>query len=109
MIRSEEHHGVGVLAVEGDLAGQATIELRNAAQRFLDRRINDVVIDLEKTSTLDSSALETLLWLRRRCDVAAGQFTLAGANQTVIKILEMTRLEHRFPRASDVTAALKVR
>jgi anti-anti-sigma factor len=110
MVRSEEHHGAGVLSVEGNLTGEAAAALRQAAERLLERqRLTDIVVDLEKSPQLDSQGLEALLWLRRRCNAAAGQLTLAGADATVVKILEITRLEHRFPRAVDVPTALKMR
>jgi anti-anti-sigma factor len=110
MIRTEEHHGVGVLSVEGNLSGDAALDLRQAAERLLgQRRTGDMVVDMEKSPAVDSRGLEALLWLRRRCNAAAGQLTLAGVNANVVKILEITRLDHRFPRAADVSTALKNR
>lgn len=109
MIRSEEHHGAGVLSVEGSLTGDTAAQLRQAADRLLQRRTSDVVIDLERCPRVDSQGLESLLWLRRRCDAASGTLTLAAATPTLAEILRLTRLDHRFLSAPDVTTALKNR
>ncbi len=108
-VRCEEYNKVAVLAVEGDLSGENATALRqNVEQRMEGRQIADFVVDLEKAEFVDSEGLETLLWLKRRCDELFGQAKLVAVSENVRKILQITRLEHRFELQSDLTAALKL-
>jgi anti-anti-sigma factor len=107
-VKLEEYDGVCVLSATGDLAGEDVASARKMAEEFIERRqISDFVIDLEKTSFIDSEGLECLLWIKRRCEDLFGQFKLAAADENVKKILEVTRLARRFENASDVSTALK--
>jgi anti-anti-sigma factor len=109
-VRCEEYNGVCVISVKGDLAGENVPPARKHAEDLIDRRqIVDFVVDLEHTPFIDSQGLETLLWIKRRCEDLFGSLKLAGADEHVRKILEVTRLSHRFECASDVTTALKTR
>jgi len=55
----------------------------------------------------DSDGLETLLWLKRRCEDRLGQLKLANLDENCAKILEMTRLQHRLECPPDLASALK--
>ncbi len=107
-VKLEEYDGVCVLTVAGDFTGESVAAARKAAEEFFaNGRISDFVADLEKTSFIDSEGLETLLWIRRRCEDLFGQFKLAAVDEQVMKILEVTRLARRFESAVDVATALK--
>jgi anti-anti-sigma factor len=107
-IKCEEYNNVCVIAVEGDLTGEASKELRKAAEERVEQlRIVDFVVDFERSGFVDSEGLETLLWLKRRCEDLFGQIKLVNLDENCRKILEITRLEHRFECHDDLTAALK--
>jgi anti-anti-sigma factor len=108
-IRCDEYNQVCVITVEGDLAGDAPPQLRHQAeQRIESKQIVDFIVDLEKCEFMDSEGLETLLWLKRKCDDLFGQVKLAAPTDNCRKILEITRLEHRFESQRDLAAALKM-
>ena len=65
------------------------------------------IVEREKADFIDSEGLETLLWLKRRCEDLFGQCKLVNLDENCRKILEITRLEHRFECHDDLTAALK--
>jgi anti-anti-sigma factor len=71
------------------------------------RQIVQFVVDFEKSGFLDSEGLEGLLWLKRQCEDRFGQLKLAALDENVRKILEITRLEHRFECHPDLPSALK--
>jgi anti-anti-sigma factor len=107
-VKLEEYDGVCVLSATGDFTGEDVAAARKVAVEFIEnRQITDFVVDLEKTSFVDSEGLEALLWIKRRCEDLFGQFKLAGAGENVKKILEITRLGRRFENAPDVPTALK--
>lgn len=106
-IRCDEYNQVCVVAVDGDLDGEAARALLAAADTQAQRRMTDFVIDLEKCGFIDSEGLEALLALSRRCEELAGQLRLAALDENCRKILEITRLEPRFQCDQDVAAAMR--
>jgi anti-anti-sigma factor len=108
-VRCEEYNQVCVLSVDGDLTSENASALRTASEeRINNRQVVDFIVDLEKSGFIDSEGLETLLWLKRRSDDLFGQAKLVGLDDNCRKILEITRLEHRFECHKDVPAALKM-
>lgn len=106
--RVEEYDHIAVLAPTGELHGDEVIELRKKVDELIDQRqIVDMVLDLDACPFVDSEALETLLWIQRRCEDLFGHAKLANLDENVKKILEMTRLEPRFDCCDDLAAALK--
>ena len=107
-IKCEEYGNISVMALTGDFTGEATQQARKAVEeRIEQKQIVDFVIDFEKSGFVDSEGLETLLWMKRRCEDLFGQIKLVNMDENCKKILEMTRLEHRFECHNDLTQALK--
>ena len=107
-IKYEDYGNICVIALDGDLAGDSAKDVRkNADERIEQRRIVDFVVDFEKADFIDSEGLETLLWLKRRSEDLFGQIKLANLDDNCKKILELTRLEHRFECHGELAAALK--
>jgi anti-anti-sigma factor len=107
-VKSEDYNGVCVIAVTGELAGDSAVAAKRTAETSMrQRQIVDFIIDLEKAVFIDSQGLETLLWIKRRCEEMFGQIKLAAVDETIRKILAMTRLDHQFQSAVDVPTALK--
>ena len=107
-MKVDEYSSVCVISLNGDFAADASKELRTAVEeRIEQRRIVDFVVDFEKADFIDSEGLETLLWLKRRCEDLFGQIKLVNLDESCRKILEITRLEHRFECHGDLAGALK--
>jgi anti-anti-sigma factor len=107
-IKCEEYSHVCVMSVDGDFAGDQIDPSRKAFEERVDKQqIVDFVIDFEKSSFIDSEGLEMLLWMKQKCEELFGQIKLASLDENVKKILEITRLEHRFECHGDLAAALK--
>ncbi len=108
-IKTDEYNGVLVFAPSADLLSAEADELRKLAEAALSlpREHANVVLDFEKVGFVDSEALEAMLWLKRRCDDLFGSLKLASLDENVRKILEITRLDHRFDCHVDLPTALK--
>src|SRR5580704_3544290 len=107
-VKFEEYNGVCVISVKGDFAGEDVAPACKTAEDMIDhRQVVDFVVDLEKASFIDSAGLEAMLWIKQKCEDLFGQLKLAGADENVKRILEVTRLSHRFQSAPDVPTALK--
>ena len=87
-------------------------ENAQAAKKALEEKIDlhhvvDYVVDFQKSPFIDSEGLEALLWMKRRCEDLFGQIKLVNLDEACTKILEITRLQHRFECHGDLPAALK--
>jgi anti-anti-sigma factor len=108
MHKAEDYNNICVVTLDGDLSGDANESVRKLADERIDQRqIVDFVLDFEKSGFFDSEGLETLLWLKRRCEDLFGQLKLVNLDDNCKKILEITRLEHRFECHPDLPGALK--
>src|SRR4051794_2077994 len=107
-IKCDEYNHVCVMQPGVDLAGELCEKARKLVEEQVDtKQIVDFVIDLEKCGFIDSEGLETLLWIKRKCEDLFGQIKLANLDENCRKILEITRLEHRFECHADLASALK--
>jgi len=107
-IKCDEYGQVCVLTVSGDFTADDAPQARKMVDERIDQRqIVDFVVDFEKATFVDSHGLETLCWIKTRCDDLFGQFKLAAPDENVRKILEMTRLANRFACHPDLAGALK--
>jgi anti-anti-sigma factor len=107
-IKCEQYNQVCVMSVDGDFAASELPPARKQFEELVDnRQVVDFVIDFEKSGFIDSEGLELLLWMKSKCEDLFGQFKLISLDENVKKILEMTRLEHKFECQADLTAALK--
>ena len=107
-IKIDEYNNVCVIQPASDLAGELCEKARKVVEEQVDQKqIVDFVIDFEKAGFFDSEGLETLLWLKRRSEDLFGQLKLVNLDENCKKILEITRLEHRFECHPDLPSALK--
>jgi anti-anti-sigma factor len=107
-IKCDEYNKICVIGVGGDFTAENTAAARKAVDDHIEgRQIVDFVFDFEKAGFVDSEGLETLLWVKRKCEDLFGQVKLANLDENCRKILEITRLEHRFECHADLPAALK--
>jgi anti-anti-sigma factor len=108
-IKAEHYNQLCCLTVAGDLGAVEVQQLRKAAEDAMDaKHVVNFVVDLEKCSFIDSEGLEALLWLKRRSEDLFGQVKLVHPDESIKKILEITRLEPRFEVHDEMPAALRM-
>jgi anti-sigma B factor antagonist len=107
-IKCEEYSQVCVMEIQGDFVAESAAEAKKAVEQHIDQRqIVDFVVDFQKCGFADSDALEALLWIKRRCEELFGRLKLVNLDENCKKILEITRLDHRFECQADLATALK--
>src|SRR3954462_8374130 len=107
-IKYEEYNHVCVLTLDSDLhAGECEGVRKQVEQLIEKKQIVDFVLDFEKAGFIDSAGLETLLWLKRKAEDLFGQVKLSNLDENGLKMLEISRLEHRLECHAVVTGALK--
>lgn len=107
-IKCEQYGPVCVVEVSGDLIAENVAAVRaQVEERLATRSTANFVVDFSKSGFVDSEGLETLLWMKRKCEELFGQVRLVHLDDHCRKILEITRLEHRFQCHADLAGALK--
>jgi anti-anti-sigma factor len=107
-IKCEEYSQVCVVEVQGDFVGEnITLAQKGIEEHIEVRRVVDFVLDFNACGFIDSEGLEALLAIKRRCEDLFGQLKLVRLDESCRKIMEITRLEHRFECHDDLAKALK--
>jgi len=97
---------VNVLTIDGELVVETVPEFRKLVDQCRSRDRRDFVVDFSATRAVDSAGLEVLTALQRDCEERLGLLKFCGVGPTVGKILEMTRLDHRFDCCAELSDAL---
>lgn len=106
-LRCEDYDHVSVIGLTGELNADSIEMFKKAVESRLEKKVRFFVVDLERTTSLDSKGLEALLWVQGQCDDKLGQVRLCNPDETCRKILQITRLDSRFDVFADVTEAVK--
>ena len=108
-ISCEDYDGIAVLTVAGEFADEQTTQARQHIERMLDKgSVRSFVVDFSGCPFIASDGLETLLWIKTRCEQLYGRVQLANCDQNLQKILEMTRLRRRFEISDDLERTLRL-
>ena len=95
-----------VLSVKGEIdlhVSPAITELLTAMTKEIPER---VVIDLSGATYIDSAGLAALMVAMREVEAYGGKFFLAGLDETMLSILQSSRLDQTFRVFPDVDPAL---
>lgn len=98
---------VVVLTPKDDLVGEENDAFGNQAMQCLDDGHYNLVIDCAAVAALDSAGLELLLDLQDKCEDTFGCVKLCGLDETLTRIIEITRLARRFECYDDLDAAVR--
>lgn len=100
--------GVAVLRIEGQLIVGNRQELKTLVQEGLDRGERKFLIDCSHTAYIDSSGLGALVSLSKKVREVNGELRIAGLNEDLRSLFELTKLDTLFPispTAEDALAA----
>ena len=98
-----------VARLSGDIDVSVVPELRHDLEASIDSGCSNLVLDLTHVTYADSSALGLLVWLDHKLRPVEGRVMLAGANQDVMRILELSglaRLSTSIGMSEDIDSAL---
>ena len=98
--------GVQIVSVDGDLVTATTPQFRKTVEGLVKRDERDYVIDMSKTTALDSAGLEALTWLARTSEERLGNVRLCNVSATFKTIFKMTRLTEKFECFSNAADAV---
>ena len=107
-IHTQDYEKVCVIGLQGDFTGEETAAAVAAVNDGISKRqVVDYVLDFQTCTMIDSQGLETMLIIKRKCEELFGRVKLINLDEHCRKILEITRIEHRFECCRDLATALK--
>ena len=106
-VRTQNYNDVTVVELQGDLDSDFTELFQNTIADIIAAGVTAIVIDVSNVGFIDSKGLEQLLWARDYCNEKKCQMRLAGPEESVMKILEVTRLESEFNCYAELAEAVK--
>jgi anti-anti-sigma factor len=95
-----------VFSPEGAIDLHVSPELRASLRAIIDQKPRRLVVDLSRVPYVDSSGIAVLIGAMQSLEHEGGVFLLAGAQETVLTILESARLDKYFRLFPDVKSAL---
>ena len=98
--------GVAVVAVEGQLIVANRQELKQLMQEALDRGDRKFLLDFTKTAYVDSSGLGALVSISKKVREVGGDLRLAGLNEDLRSLFELTKLDTLFTISETASEAL---
>jgi anti-sigma B factor antagonist len=98
--------GVTVVQVDGQLIVGNRHELKDLIQAALDGGARKLLVDFSRTGYIDSSGLGALVSVSKRIREAGGELRLAGLNDDLRSLFELTKLDTLFAISETPEQAL---
>ncbi len=98
---------VTVIVVEGQLIVGNRQELKQKVLEELESGERKFVVDFDKTGYIDSSGLGVLVSLSKKIREQGGELRLAGLNEDLRTLFELTKLDTLFKIADSRAEALQ--
>ena len=95
-----------VLQLEGEIDLHVSPEVAESLRAVIENKPQVLVVDLAKTTYLDSSGLAVLIEGMQNVQQYGGKFALANVQESVQHIFEIARLDQVFQIFPDVDSAL---
>jgi anti-sigma B factor antagonist len=106
-VKTQNYNDVAVVELQGELDGDSSELFQNTITDIVATHKTGIVLDMSDIGFIDSTGLEQLLCVRDYCSENDCQLRLAGLNETLMKILEVTRLENEFESYAELSEAVK--
>jgi anti-sigma B factor antagonist len=97
---------VTIVRVEGQLIVGNRQELKSLIQEGLDRGERKFLIDCSQTGYIDSSGLGALVSLSKKVRELGGELRIAGLNEDLRSLFELTKLDTLFQISPTAEEAL---
>jgi anti-sigma B factor antagonist len=95
-----------IVAVSGEIDLFTAPEFKQRMSAPIDAGRSNVVVDLSRTTFIDSSSLGVLIGAHRRLKLRGGSLVVVCDNETITKTFKITGLDGVFTLAPTVEAAL---
>lgn len=103
----KEASGVVVVGVDGQLIVSNRHELKERVTEAVDFGARKILVDFSNTGYIDSSGLGALVSLAKKLREAGGELRLAGLNEDLRTLFELTKLDTLFNITASPDEALQ--
>ena len=107
IVKTTNGAGVAIVRIDGQLIVGNRQELKSLVQDGLDAGERKFLIDCAQTGYIDSSGLGALVSLSKKVRELGGELRIAGLNDDLRSLFELTKLDtlfHISPTAEDALA-----
>jgi anti-sigma B factor antagonist len=95
-----------VLPLKGEIDLHVSPVVTASLTAMIDKKPARMVVDLSNVTYIDSAGLAALIQAMQKVEAYGGKFLLAGLQETVRSIFEISRLDQVFRIFPDTDAAL---
>src|SRR6266699_3580910 len=96
-----------VLPLKGEIDLHVSPSVTASLNQKIDKKPERLVVDLSGVTYIDSAGLAALIQAMQKVEAYGGKFLLAGLQETVRSIFEISRLDQVFQIFPDADAALR--
>ena len=101
-----ERGRANVLPLKGEIDLHVSPSVTASLNSMIEKKPQRLVVDLSSVSYIDSAGLAALIGAMQKVEGYGGKFLLAGLQETVRSIFEISRLDQVFQIFPDTDAAL---
>jgi|SRR5882724_68065 len=95
-----------VLPLKGEIDLHVSPTITASLNQMIEKKPKRLVVDLSEVTYIDSAGLAALIEAMQKVEGYGGKFSLAGLQETVRSIFEISRLDQVFQIFPDADAAL---
>ncbi len=95
-VRKDDAKGVVIIGVDGQLIVGNRHDLKSKVMESMDAGETKFVVDFTNTGYIDSSGLGVLVSLAKKIRESGGDLVLAGLNEDLRTLFELTKLDTLF-------------
>jgi anti-sigma B factor antagonist len=95
-----------ILPLKGEIDLHVSPSVTASLNAMIEKKPRHLVVDLSEVTYIDSAGLAALIEAMQKVEGYGGRFLLAGLQETVRSIFEISRLDQVFQIFPDVKAAL---
>jgi anti-sigma B factor antagonist len=95
-----------VLPLKGEIDLHVSPSVTASLNQIIEKKPERLVVDLSEVTYIDSAGLAALIEAMQKVEGYGGKFLLAGLQETVRSIFEISRLDQVFQIFPDADAAL---
>jgi anti-sigma B factor antagonist len=95
-----------VLPLKGEIDLHVSPTVAASLNAMIEKKPGRLVVDLSEVTYIDSAGLAALIEAMQKVKAYGGKFLLAGLQETVRSIFEISRLDQVFQIFADVNGAL---
>jgi len=105
-VQTATQDDLAILTVSGELNGDSVSKFKEAVAAARAQEMRDFIVDVKEITAVDSAGLQSLSDLQQQCEEQLGMVRFCGADETLSKIFEITRLNKRFFLHNSIEEAM---